>query len=260
MAKDTTKKTVQKKQAKDKKTAAAKAPKETVPAKTAAPKIFNNDDPEAKALFLQHRSGKDGKGGIKALKASVNTATANLRNAYKSAKAQGGFEKSDFDYADQLETAEAEAKTRAKIARNLQIARYMGSDLGAQLDMFIEPVRTPAADRAYEEGQRASMQGETAKPVYAPETEQYRRYMAGYHEHQESIVKAKMTKLDPEGVKEIEKEAVVKAKAKKQKAEDAKDFEKADATAEAPAPVTSGVGMTRADFEALQQKSHFQKQ
>lgn len=215
----------------------------------AAPKIFNNDDPEAKALFLQHLPK------IKDLKERLNTANANLRNAYKSAKAQGAFEKADFDYAFQLETAEQEAKTRAKIARNLTIARYMGSDLGAQLDMFLEPVRTPAADRAYAEGETAAMQNETAKPVYAPETEQYRKYMEGYHSVQAKQVGKGIEKLHPDVEKDVKQTAAEKAKIKKQ--QDAKAFD-AGAKEEAT-PVTSGVAMTRAEFEAQQQSSHFTK-
>ena len=86
-----------------KKSTKAKSPAKTKPQKQTKviPKIFNNDDPEAKALFLQHLPT------VKSLRAKVATATANLRNAYKTAKAQGGFEKIDFDYAVDVETAEA---------------------------------------------------------------------------------------------------------------------------------------------------------
>ena len=214
----------------------------------AAPKIFNNDDPEAKALFLQHLPQ------IKDLKDRLNKANSNLRNAYKSAKAQGGFEKADFDYAFQLETAEQEAKTRAKIARNLTIARYMGSDLGAQLDMFLEPVRTPAVDRAYAEGETDAMQHNPAQPIYAPETEQYRRYMDGYHSVQGKQVEEGIQKLHPEVEKDVKQTAAEKAKIKKQQKEDAEAFETK------PGPVTSGVAMTRAEFEAAQRsQSHFSK-
>lgn len=238
------------------KPAKVKKPPAEKPAKAAkaAPKIFNNDDPEAKALFLQHLPK------VKDLRAKVAKATADLRNSYKSAKAQGGFEKVDFDYAIEVETAEAEAKARAKIARRLTIARYMGSDLGAQLDMFLEPDRTPAADRAYNEGQTASMKGESARPDYAPETEQYRQWMAGYNDDQETRIKKGIKPLS-EGEKEVA-EDIKQTKAQKdaiktQKAADANAFDKPK---EVP---TSGTPMTRAEFLAQQQKeekpSHFTK-
>lgn len=233
----------------------AKAPK---PDKAVAgPKIYNNDDPEAKALFLQHLPK------VQTLRAAVATATADLRNLYKTAKAQGGFEKVDFDYAIAVETAEAEAKARAKIARQLVIARYMGSDLGAQLDLFLEPDRTPAADRAYHEGETASMKNEPANPVYAPETEQYRMYMKGFHDHQSKIAKNGIKPLHPEVAADAEKTAADKKKTAKQKAEDAKAFAATDPASAPP----SGTGMTRSEFLAQQQAekgepdegSHFQK-
>jgi hypothetical protein len=248
--KSTTKAEVQKKAAKEKRATAPAAK-----AEKASPKIFNNDDPEAKALFLQHLPK------IKELKEKLNTANANLRNAYKTAKAQGAFEKSDFDYAIEVETAEKEAKARAQIARRLTIARYMGSDLGAQLELFLEPDRTPAADRAYHEGQTASMKGESARPDYAPETEQYRQWMAGYNDDQANRIKKgikPLTDAEQEVEEDTAKVKAEKAKVTKQKAEDEKAFE---------AP-TSGTPMTRAEFLAQQQaqaegkpktESHFTK-
>jgi hypothetical protein len=254
MAKKSTKATAAKKAPKTPK--AAKAEKQPA-AQRAAPKIFNNDDPEAKALFLQHLPK------IKDLMAKAATANANLRNVYKSALAQGGFEKADFTYAIEVETAEAEAKARAKIARRLTIARYMGSDLGAQLELFLEPDRTPAADRAYHEGQTASMKGESARPDYAPETEQYRQWMAGYNDDQAKRIKKgikPLTDADKEVAADQAAARSAKAKADKQKAADAKEFEKPAAE-----PVTSGQPMSRAEFLAQQQtqadkpKSHFSK-
>lgn len=248
-AKKTDKASVQKKESKARRTSSK--------AEKVSPKIFNNDDPEAKALFLQHLPK------IKELKEKLNTANSNLRNAYKSAKAQGAFEKADFDYAIEVETAEKEAKARAKIARQLTIARYMGSDLGAQLDMFLEPDRTPAADRAYHEGQTASMKGESARPDYAPETEQYRQWMAGYNDDQAKRIKKGITKTDAQLEIEADekKTRAQKAAVKKQQDEDAKAFDKKPA----PEPQTSGQPMSRAEFLAQQQaqadkpKSHFSK-
>lgn len=234
-----------KKDAKQKKPRLPKEPTAPKAAKKPAPKIFNNDDPEAKALFLQHLPK------VKTERDKVATATADLRNAYKAAKAHG-FDKIDFDHALELESAEKEAKARAKIARQLVIARYMGSDLGAQLDMFLEPDRTPAADRAYNEGQTASMKNEPAKPSYAPETEQYREYMAGFHDDQQKIATNGIKKLHPDVAKDVKETKAAKAKVDKQKAEDAKQFQE---------PISSGTPLTRAEFEAMQQQpqSHFQK-
>lgn len=225
-----------------KKAAVKKTPAQPKPAaKTAeaksAPKIFNTGvDEEARALFI-------GKGGLlektKTLRSLLNTANSNLRAHYKSAKSMG-FEKIDFDYAIQLETAELEAKAKARIARQLVIARYVGSSLGAQLDLFLEPDRTPAVDRAYDEGAAASMRGEAAKPGYDPSTPQHAQYMEGYHADQAKRVQGGIKKLDPKDNKG---------------AKNGKVDKKTPAPVQA-APVveeiTSGVPMSRAAFLAAQ--------
>lgn len=269
MAKDKTKAAADKAQAASDKKKAAAANKKGAAAAPAAPseaKIFNSElDQEEKALFLHHMPL------IKAAKDALNTANANLRNLYKKAKAEGNFTKADFDVAFALVTAEAEARTRARIARELKIAKIVGSSLGAQLDMFMEPDRTPAADIAYEEGKTASMKNGPAKPKYDPSTEQYRRYMAGFHEHQATL--AKGIKPTNEAVKEDVKEtAEQRAKNDQQRAQDAQAFDggskpPSDADAEIPGaepppaaaqpggaePPKSGTPMTRAQFKAQQE-------
>ena len=125
------------------------------------------------------------------------TATANLRNAYKTAKADG-FVKSDFDCAFEIQQADGEKKKKAAIVRNLQIARWLGCDLGAQLDLFAQDERVTAEDRSFEEGKTDSMMGLAAKPSYDPSTPQHAQYMQGFHDATQSRVKSGITKLEPE--------------------------------------------------------------
>lgn len=215
-----------------------KAAKEPAAPDTAKePKRFNAEiNVEEKALFV-------GKGGhlekIKDLRAKLNTANSNLRTAYKTAKADG-FTKADFDTAIEIETEEKEAAARAKIARKLVIARYMGSDLGHQLELFLEPHRVPAVDRAYEEGQTASMEGKTANPSYDPSTPQHAEYMKGYHDDQEKRIKGGIKKTEP--APEPTTKVISKAEKEAQ----------AQAAASPPPPPTSGVPMTRAAFKAAE--------
>lgn len=217
-----------------------------------APEAKSNDDWEEKALFLNHLPI------IKSLRAALNTATANLRNGYKRAKAEGGFKKIDFDVAIAMETAEKEAKEKAKIARALQIAKYMGSALGNQLDMFLEPEpdRTPLADRAFEEGESDAMQNIPARPSYDPSTEAYRRYLDGFHSVSERRIKEGMGTLHPEvEADEIEK-ARQKAEREALQARDAAAFEEYDAEAAGEPEAetqSSGTPMTRAQFRAQQE-------
>lgn len=216
-------------------------PKATEKPEKKAKVVFNSElDEEEKALFLNHHLP-----AVRGLRATVAKATANLRNAYKKAKAEGNFTKADFDTAFAVETSESEARERAKIARSLKIAKIMGSSLGAQLDMFLEPDRTPAADIAYQEGRDASIQNKKASPKYDPSTEQHRRYMEGFHEHQATLAKG-IGKLHPAVEEDVKETAAKKAKTEQAKAVDAEEFDKA------PAP-SSGVPMTRAQFKAQQE-------
>lgn len=268
-----------KKAAKDAAAAAAAAPAEKNPTAAtaekkppAAEKASRSDAPmnvDEQKLFLQHLVGPKGNNGIVAQKAALATANAELRNLYKKAKGDG-FDKADFDLAIAIDTAEKEAKAKAKIARQLQIAKYCGKALGAQLDLFLEPDRTPASENAYEEGKIASMKSEPARPGYDPSTEQHREYMRGYHDAQAVMIKGGIKPLDdtPQGSQPIAQDEPAPPKPQAQPvpapepvpAEPEKPVEKPiepvpqkvaavapAAAAPAPAPV-SGMRMTRADY------------
>lgn len=185
---------------------------------------------------------------VKKLREKLASANSNLRNAYKKAKAEGSFTKADFDSAIEMEDAEKEAKAKARIARQLVIARFMGAGLGAQLDLFLEPDRTPASDIAYEEGKQAAIQNASggAKPKYDPSTEQFRRYMEGFHSVSEKRVKEGIKPLHPEVKADEQAKAKEKAKVEAQKSEDASAFEQKEEP-------SSGVAMSRADFLRQQQ-------
>ena len=169
---------------KPKEAAAPKTPKAEKPTKAAKPAPIERDDAQEEALFHHHAPK------VKAQKDKVTKAVADLRNLYKAAKADG-LEKVDFDIAFSLETPEQEAKQRAKLVRVVQVAGWVGSDIGqlSFADQLGEPDRTPAADRAYQEGRRAGLQGDRAAPGYDPSTEQHRRYMAGFHDAVDARVK-----------------------------------------------------------------------
>jgi len=224
-----------------------KAPKPVKAAKVKVEKVVKPPkEPEAirvpltneedKALFLHHLPK------IKAQRDKIATAVSDLRLLYKTAKADG-FEKADFDMALAIETAEKEAKTKAKIARQLQIAQFVDADLGQQLDMFLEPSRVPAVDRAYNEGQSAAMQHRAAKPGYDMATEQHREYMRGYHEVQTKQLKAGIGKTAAEPPKPAEK-ATSSA---------LPSGAPVSAGLSAGEPVTSGLRMSRADWARQQE-------
>ena len=215
---------------KTKKAAKVKAPK-----KTAAKQRFNSPvDEESRALFLNVLPK------IADLRAKLNTANANLRNAYKAARADG-FAKSDFDTAFAIQGSDGEKAKKAAIARDLTIAKWLGCDLGAQLDLFVEDERVPAVDRAFEEGKVDAMSNKPAKPSYDPATPQHAQYMEGYHSVSEARIKGGIGKLHPAVAEDLKETAAKTAKVDGQKAEDAKAFEQ-----------TSGTPMTRSQLKAMQ--------
>lgn len=207
-------------------------------------------DREEKALFLNHLPL------IKKARERIASATSDIRLLYKRAKAEGGFTKADFDTAIAVETAENEARERAKIARQLKIAKIMGSSLGAQLDMFLSPDRTPIADRAYAEGEKASMENKSggASPPYDPSTEAYRQYMAGFHAHQATLAKG-IKPTNPAVKEDVKATAEQKATNDQQKAQDAKAFDKPNGEAgdAAGASQPPNPAMTRSQFKAAQE-------
>lgn len=216
-------------------------PKPPKPAKTQ--NRIKNDDEIDRAVFLDMlpKVAKQ-KSDIKAAADVVSSLKGALRNMYKQALADG-FSASDFEEALQMQKAEGEKARRAAIQRSLRIARWLGMDLGAQLDMFEEPSRVPAVDRAFEEGKSASLKGESPKCDYAPDLPQHQRFMEGWHAGQEIRSKG-FKKLHPE-VEADEKAKLIKKT--EREAEQAKDAVAFDAPA-------SGVAMTRAEHNRLKEQ------
>lgn len=203
--------------------------------KVKATKFNSPVNEEDRALFLNHLPK------IADLKAKLATANSNLRNSYKTAKSDG-FLKEDFETAFQIQGADGEKARKAAIARQLTIAKWLGCDLGAQLDLFVEDERVPAADRAFEEGKVDAMSNKAAKPSYDPGTEQARQYLEGFHSVSEARVKGGIGKLHPAVAEDVQQAAATE----KQKADDAKAFEP---------PQTSGVAMTRSELKEMQAKT-----
>lgn len=145
-------------------------------------------DEQKQALFFHHRSK------IVNLKRSAGTATSDLRNAYKIAKAEG-FEKTDFDIADKLEKSE-EAEI-ARRDREIQVASWLGLEIGEQSDMFQD--RRSLFEKAYSEGKRAGAEGAPPKPPdhYSPGSDGFRGWTEGWHVGNTAIFNIKAPKADP---------------------------------------------------------------
>lgn len=158
--------------------ASAKKPKA---ADAAEPGHNKLSDADLQALTIQW------KGKFERARAAKKKADADFKNVCKQAKAELGKDAvADIKDMIAFDDKAGEVAVRNEIARQAKVMRWAGLPLGAQLELQLaEPDRTPSVDRAFDEGKRASMENKPAKPEYAPETEQYRSYMAGYQEDQD---------------------------------------------------------------------------
>ncbi len=177
------------KKAKGAKTKAAKG--KSVPA--AGRSVTTDDNDAVRASFLQHRTAWTN------VQAKLAVAQKLVKDMVSAAKADG-FLKKEFEVADMLAgSPKQEARVTGEVSLRLRVARWIGHAMGAQLDLFAEPDRTPAVDKAYDEGKQACMSHERASPPYAPGIPQYTRWLEGYHDEQERQVKAGIKPLEGNG-------------------------------------------------------------
>ncbi len=88
----------------------------------------------------------------------------------------------------ELDTPEGEAKVKARVSAQATAMAWSSHQLGTQILLALgEPDRTPAVDRAFDEGKSDSMWNKPRKPSYDPSTPQYASYMAGYDKDQERL-------------------------------------------------------------------------
>lgn len=257
MKKPQTGKSKPKAKTKTEKPKAVKAAPEKKAAAAKAAVGHNSADPKLRELFLNvHQPA------INRHLEAVKSATGKLRKAYKDALADG-FTKNQFDTARQLSTPEGEDVFRTKLAETVAAAMYIGSDIGGllgQLDLF-GPSRTDASERAYDEGQKASIENRQAKPDYAPGTAQYESYMKGFSDHQAGIASG-FKSVDKGAKPATERKRQAKAEKEGTAPEGAPEPE---ADAPPPPPPTSGQPLSRAEYnrlqmqEAEQHKSQFSK-
>jgi hypothetical protein len=141
-----------------------------------------NDD-ELRTLAFQHRDR------YSSALAKKKAADANFKAICKMAKAEMGDGAVDIiKDLIALEDPEGEANLRARLKRQADAMRWAGLPLGTQIEFALGEVdRTPAVDRAFDEGKKQSAENQPAKPPYDPSTPQYRAYLDGYAEHQASL-------------------------------------------------------------------------
>lgn len=139
-------------------------------------------DPEKRELFLADLRKWE------KLDKAVKDATAK-RTAHQKQIKDDGFLMEQIKLGAKVQTPEGEAEVRAKITSQLIAAQYVGSVLGQQLHLFLEPDRTPSADLAFDQGVKDALDNKAARPPYDPSTEQASKYLDGFHSITADMVK-----------------------------------------------------------------------
>lgn len=144
--------------------------------------IVNDDDLRALAL-------NNHKPAYERSLAAKKKADAAFKNACKLIKAElGPTGVTIIKAMVELDTPEGEAAVTDRIRAQATAAKWAGLPIGAQIELQLgEPDRTPAVDRARDEGKKASMENKPRKSGYAAETPQHAAWMDGYNEHQGTL-------------------------------------------------------------------------
>lgn len=115
--------------------------------------------------------------------------------ADKDLKDLGKLVKADLgdDGMDQIKalieghTPEGEAAIKARIERDIQVLRWLGVPIGSQGDLFPDNDPTPIIERAFNEGKRQGLAGETHSNPHHHTTEAYRAHHDGYAAGQQTL-------------------------------------------------------------------------
>ena len=98
-----------------------------------------------------------------------------------------GWSKKDVEFAMSLEDKDVSEVIR-DFENKLRIARMFGHQLGRQLDL-LDADRTPADERAYEEGRAAGMRRASNSNPYGMNTESGQAWQRGFNDGNELINK-----------------------------------------------------------------------
>ena len=156
----------------------------------AAPKTDISED-QLQALFFQSKKDYERALGVK------QKADADFKNCCRRIKAELGKRGvEEIKLAISLGGEAGEASVKANIESQLRILRWMGVAIGTQGDLFPDNDPTPITDRAFAEGRRHGLAGESRANPHHHTTEAARSYEAGYAKGQEEKLRAGIKPLD----------------------------------------------------------------
>lgn len=112
-------------------------------------------DDQRQETFLRH------KGEYSKSLALKKKYDADFRNVCKLIKTEG-TKVSDIKFAIEVEEPEGSQAARERFERQLEVARWVGAEVGTQFQLFED--RTPIDDKVRDDGKRSGLKGEKCEP------------------------------------------------------------------------------------------------
>lgn len=103
-----------------------------------------------------------------------------------------------------MSTPEGEAAMKAEMERQARIMRWMNIPIGTHGELFADNDRTPLTERAFAEGKRQGLAGESCNNLHHHTTEAHRFHNDGWAAGQEAKATKGFSKLDPEADADIQ--------------------------------------------------------
>jgi hypothetical protein len=156
------------------KTAKSKKAKSDKPRKLTAAELSDTD---RQRLLLAHKRK------LKPLLLTETAAKKAVSNAYELAKKEG-ITKKELQLAFLLDTDEGAEKVKLQMQQILNVDRWVGGELGEQLEMFPKP---SVMVKAYADGKRAALEDEPARPPESLSQNAANEWLAGHAAGREAL-------------------------------------------------------------------------
>ena len=140
-----------------------------------------NDD-QRYSLTEQHRQKYE---TILEAKKKANKALIDYGKIIKSDLGAKGLD--DIKDLIALSTPEGEEAMKAEMERQARVMRWMNIPIGSQGALFGEEDRAPITDRAFAEGRRQGLAGESQNNPHHQTTEAHRAHNDGWHDGQGTL-------------------------------------------------------------------------
>lgn len=146
-------------------------------------------DTERQRLLLHHRNK------LKPLLVAEATAKKAVTERYELAKKEG-VSKKELQIAMLLLNEEGVEKVRLEMQRFLDVDRWVGAELGEQLELF---AKKSTAEKHFEDGKRAALSDEKASPPAHLPQKDAQRWLAGHAEGQQTLNVSRLQVMKPLG-------------------------------------------------------------